>query len=132
MLLFIQKWVEFPMRRAHQVKEEGAPHGRARAAKCGMRAATSPTSNKCQIKGLELQGRATSQGCGLPPQGCATSPRGAHFPNNTCSNQIAISSINPQSILGLSPLTISLTFVLLFQLKHVPTCSFIFALADFY
>ena len=31
------------MRRAHGMSEEGAPSGGRRAAKCGMRAATSPT-----------------------------------------------------------------------------------------
>jgi hypothetical protein len=55
------------------------------------------TSNKCQIKGLEEGRHAISHQCGLPPQGCATSPRGAHLPMPMCSNLIAISSINPQS-----------------------------------
>jgi hypothetical protein len=80
---------------------------------------------------LEKGGCATSQGSGLPPQGCATSPRGAHLSKHMCSKALK-PIINQLPInLGLSHLTISLTFVPSFVFNHVPTCSFIFALADF-
>jgi hypothetical protein len=59
-LILIQPRVKIPRRRAHDISKEGAPCVKRRAAKCGMRAATSPTLNKCQIK---LKGRG----------GCATS-----------------------------------------------------------
>jgi hypothetical protein len=84
------------------------------------------TSNKCQIQDLKKEGTPPLKGVG-----CHLSKRGA-LPQKHMSksskhliNQLSIKS-------SLSPLTLTLTFVPLLQLKHVPTCSFIFALADFY
>jgi hypothetical protein len=64
------------LRRAHHVVRD-------RAAKCGMRAATSPTLNTSVKHKSRGGGRATSQGCGLPPQGCKG---GVHFSNRHMSN----------------------------------------------
>jgi hypothetical protein len=66
-------------RRAHQVLAMGLPS-------VGEWAATSPHTITC-VKPKHIEGgRATSFICGLPPQGCATSPRGAHLLIPMCQN----------------------------------------------
>ena len=96
-LILIHIWVEFPRRRAHGIFKEGAPSGRNGAAKCGRVGCHLSTLHTC-VKSKQIQGEgATSFICGLPPQGCATSPRGVHLPMHMCSNLITTSSINHQS-----------------------------------
>jgi hypothetical protein len=51
----------------------------------GEWAATSPHSLQVLNQKSKQGGCATSWECGLPPQGCATSPRGAHL-SITCAN----------------------------------------------
>jgi hypothetical protein len=119
------------MRRAHGISKEGAPSGK-RWSQVWERAATSPTSIQVSNQSEEEGGRATSQECGLPPQGCATSPKGGALPNRHML-QIKYHVINQISIkLSLSPLTFSLTLCLYCVFNLVPTYLFIFALADFY
>ena len=85
--------------------EEGAWHlkgGRTKWremwAKCeGEDYHLSPHANKCQITWLEEGGRTTSHQSGLPPQGCTTSPRGAHLLNRHVPKLKTISLINCQS-----------------------------------
>ena len=124
-LIFIQPRVKIPRRKAHGISKEGAPCGKSGAAKCGLRAATSPTLNTCQIKVKGRGGCATSWECGLPPQWCATSPRGAHLLIHMCQDLLK-SKLNHLPIkLILSHLTISLTLPL-FYLQYFPHISFLF------
>jgi hypothetical protein len=64
-------------RRAHQVLEMGLPS-------VGEWAATSPHLLQVSKQKSKEGGCATSWECGLPPQGCATSPRGAHLSIPMC------------------------------------------------
>ena len=96
-LILIDIWVEFPRRRTHGFSKEGAPSGGRGEPSVGEWAATSPHSQTSVKPIFEKGGRATSQECGLPPQACTTSPRGAHLSINMCSKLITNSSINCQS-----------------------------------
>jgi hypothetical protein len=94
------KWVMIPRRGAHGLFKEGATSVVNGLPSVGEWAATSPhTTNKCQ-RVNKRGGCATSWECGLPPQGCATSPRGAHLSFPMCqylkdinSNQMPINWI---------------------------------------
>jgi hypothetical protein len=120
------------MKRAHQVIEEGAPHGRAKGCQvwdegCHLSHIKQVSIQKIgrkRARHLSLLWAATSRVRHL-------SKRGALLHVHMFKTKYSI--INQPSIKpSLFPLTLSLTFVPLFHLKHVPTCSFIFALADFY
>jgi hypothetical protein len=116
MLAYIAFWVEIPMRRAHQVVESGLPS-------VGWGLPPLPYLKHMSNPRFGTQGRATSQSCGLPPQGCTTSPRGAHFTKSTCSTLQSTSSINPQSnrICSLWPSPWLLGFYFAFNMSpHVP------------
>ena len=86
------------MRRAHGLIEEGTPFGKRRVAKCGMRAATSPTLItfvKPRSRGEEGAPPLKSVGCHL--KGAPPLQRGAHFPIDTWSKSNIMSSIKSQS-----------------------------------
>jgi hypothetical protein len=116
MLAYIAFWVEIPMRRAHHVVEEGAPSGREWAAKCGMRAATSPISKThVQSKTWHIRARHLSKLWAATSRVRHLSKRGALSKKHMLKSSYHI--INQPSIKSnLFPLTISLTFVLLFCL----------------
>jgi hypothetical protein len=120
------------MRGAHGISKEGAPCGKRRAAKCGMRAATSPTLNKCQtnaqgerrVRHLLRVWAATSRVRHLSKRGT---------PHNRHVLQLERHLINQPSItLSLSPLTPCLIFSFILSSILSPHIFFIFALADFY
>jgi hypothetical protein len=112
--------------------EEGAPSGRSGEPSVGEWAATSQHIK--QVSNQRIGGRrarhlssmwaATSRVHHLSKRGA---PPKQHMlkTNHQLINQLSFKS-------SLSPLTLTLTFVPLFVFNNVPTCSFIFALADFY
>jgi hypothetical protein len=110
------------MRRAHGISKEGAPCVKRRAAKCGMRAATSPTlkhlSNQSQmgrrVRHLSRVWAATSRVRHLSKRGA---PPNTHVPK---SSRIQTQSISNQH--DLVPLDYLFDFVPLFCLQSCPHC----------
>jgi hypothetical protein len=127
-LLLIHFWVELSRRRAHGISKEGAPCGRKWAAKCGMRAATSPTLITCvkpKVKGRRVRHllrvwAATSRVRHLSKRGAPLNkhvPISLKIPTQSLANQV-----------DLVPFDSLLDFCLYFVFNIVPTYLFYFCL----
>jgi hypothetical protein len=113
-------------------KEEGAPHGRKKAAKCGMRAATSPTLITCvkpKVKGRRVcyllrVWAATSKVRHLSKRGA---PLNKHVPiSSKIQTQLLANHMD------VVPLDYLFDFAFILSSILSPHIFFIFALANFY